>query len=440
MKNSNTTTSLKTYKSRSLMRNKTKSLNESCLSKILNSPINKKNTYTLRQKSKKFINLNIKPPKSKRDIPLPTTSSTKNLNNSIKPEQTLTAEISLNSICSTEAPLKRVHSFHKKNSILQKQDEVLELQLSNSRLQNEIMILNEKNNTLNNIINIKSTECDILKNKYTNLIEELKQENSLLKQKTEKEIQKLKETSEKQIHSINSLISITIELCDILLSKQTTITNSRCNLSNNNNECSLDVYDSFNCDEERKNSLIEQIQSLILSKIFSIKRSFNINIDQKEIDKINNWSSISYYNKKNISAFVNTINTNEEISNSISKIYLNSNDTSNEFDLSVSGQFLNNNASPKFNNFEDKSPSLNNLPKKNLLSELKSSKGSFGDFNSNNTKNNENKSNCINILEYSLGDISNEKEQNVNPIDSFADIKPPIENNISVGNINSTEK
>lgn len=434
MKNSNTTSSLKTYKSRSLMRNKTKSLNESCLSKILNSPINKKNTYTLRQKSKQFINLNIKPPKSKREIPLPTTSSTKNLNNSIKPEQTLTAEISLSSICSTEAPLKRVHSFHKKNSILQKQDEVLELQLTNSRLKNEIMILNEKNNTLNNIINIKNTECDILKNKYTNLIEELKQENMLQKQKTEKEIQKLKEINEKQIHSINSLISITIELCDILLSKQTTITNSRCNLSNNNNECSLDVYDSFNCDEERRNSLIEQIQSLILSKIFSIKRSFNINIDQKEIDKINNWSSISYYNKKNISAFVNTINTNEEISNSISKIYLNSNDTSNEFDLSVSGQFLNNNASPKFNSFENKS-SLNNLPKKNLLNE-----GSLCEYNSNNTKNNDNKSNCINILEYSLGDISNEKEQNLNPIDSFADIKPPIENNISVGNINSTEK
>ena len=434
MKNSNTTSSLKTYKSRSLMRNKTKSLNESCLSKILNSPINQKNNYTLRQKSKQFINLNIKPPKSKREIPLPTTSSTKNLNNSIKPEQTLTAEISLSSICSTEAPLKRVHSFHKKNSILQKQDEVLELQLTNSRLKNEIMILNEKNNTLNNIINIKNTECDILKNKYTNLIEELKQENMLQKQKTEKEIQKLKEINEKQFHSINSLISITIELCDILLSKQTTITNSRCNLSNNNNECSLDVYDSFNCDEERRNSLIQQIQSLILSKIFSIKRSFNINIDQKEIDKINNWSSISYYNKKNISAFVNTINTNEEISNSISKIYLNSNDTSNEFDLSVSGQFLNNNASPKFNSFENKS-SLNNLPKKNLLNE-----GSLCEYNSNNTKNNDNKSNCINILEYSLGDISNEKEQNLNPIDSFADIKPPIENNISVGNINSTEK
>ena len=155
---------------------------------------------------------------------------------------------------------------------MQKQDEVLELQLTNSRLKNEIMILNEKNNTLNNIINIKNTECDILKNKYTNLIEELKQENMLQKQKTEKEIQKLKEINEKQIHSINSLISITIELCDILLSKQTTITNSRCNLSNNNNECSLDVYDSFNCDEERRNSLIEQIQSLILSKIFSIKR------------------------------------------------------------------------------------------------------------------------------------------------------------------------
>ena len=57
MKNSNTTSSLKTYKSRSLMRNKTKSLNESCLSKILNSPINKKNTYTLRQKSKQIFHL-----------------------------------------------------------------------------------------------------------------------------------------------------------------------------------------------------------------------------------------------------------------------------------------------------------------------------------------------------------------------------------------------
>lgn len=453
MKNSNTASSLKSYKKKQLIRNKTKSLNESTIANMLESPIKNQNTYTQKQKTKKIIKLNLKPPKSKRDIPLPTNYSSKNLNSSNKQEQTLTAEISLSSICSTEDPAKKKSSNKKMNSILKTHDEILELQLTNSRLQNEIMILNEKNNTLNNIINIKNTECDILKNKYTSLIDELTQENQNLKQKNENDSSKYQETIDKYYHALNSLVNIVIDICDLMLSKPPAITNSHTNLStnNNNNDFSLDVYDSFNCDEDKRTSLIEQIQSIILAKVASLKKAFGLGIDQKEIDKINSWNS-NYINKKNISNIVNTINTNEDNSNSISKIYLNSNDTSNDFDLSVSGQFINNNntnnisASPKFNSFDESGNKSTITQKKNLLSELKSSKSSFGDFSSNTNKNQDNtlSQNCINMGDYSIGDIvTNEaKEQNLNQIDSFADIKPPVENNLnnfSVGNIDNTD-
>ena len=52
----------------------------------------------------------------------------------------------------------------------------MEYQLKNSRLTNEINILNEKMKSLNEIITIKDTENEMYKNKYNSFMNELKNE------------------------------------------------------------------------------------------------------------------------------------------------------------------------------------------------------------------------------------------------------------------------
>ena len=52
----------------------------------------------------------------------------------------------------------------------------MEYQLKNSRLTNEINILNEKMKILNEIITIKDTKNEMYKNKYNSFMNELKNE------------------------------------------------------------------------------------------------------------------------------------------------------------------------------------------------------------------------------------------------------------------------
>ena len=227
------------------------------------------------------------------------------------------------------------------------------------------------------------------------------------------------------------------------------------------------MFDINTGEEERKNVLIEQIKDLFSSKLNLIKKHLNINIDTSFFDRVKDLS----ISKMNYSNITNSMKKNNDDFNiSLSKSNFNSNDNSNDFDLSVSKSFYNittntnnnsyNNlsASPKFNSFCDniKSENKNDLKNNNndnnnilplmLLSEAKSLRGSFGEYSSNSNvinKNleqdyskNSNKQN-INILDYSIGDIVNngnedKNEENkegklLNKIDSFANIKSSLE-------------
>ena len=119
----------------------------------------------------------------------------------------LLTEISLNSI-NTSSENNTNKFFSSRSNSLQKnkikdlikiQDELLEFKLQNSRLQNEILILKEKNKSLNNIIEMKNIENEILINKYKNIISDLNNQNSLFKEEFEKQINFYKENNLKQI-------------------------------------------------------------------------------------------------------------------------------------------------------------------------------------------------------------------------------------------------
>ena len=62
------------------------------------------------------------------------------------------------------------------SEIIKLNNEIMEYQLKNSRLTNEINILNEKMKSLNEIITIKDTENEMYKNKYNSFMNELKNE------------------------------------------------------------------------------------------------------------------------------------------------------------------------------------------------------------------------------------------------------------------------
>ncbi len=398
-------------------------------------------------------------------------------------------EISLSSVNSNEfqnikIDPSRSNSSSKKQmkEFLKCQDEILELKLQNGRLQNENKILTEKNKSLNNIIEMKSTENELLSNKYSTLISDLKQDNSNIKDKYEKDLKYYKEMNEKYNIAIKSLLNFTIEVFELFMSNSNNNFSSSKNLiypshslykSNNNStninmgELSIDMFDINTGEEERKNVLIEQIKDLFSSKLNLIKKHLNINIDTSFFDRVKDLS----ISKMNYSNITNSMKKNNDDFNiSLSKSNFNSNDNSNDFDLSVSKSFYNittntnnnsyNNlsASPKFNSFCDniKSENKNDLKNNNndnnnilplmLLSEAKSLRGSFGEYSSNSNvinKNleqdyskNSNKQN-INILDYSIGDIVNngnedKNEENkegklLNKIDSFANIKSSLE-------------
>ena len=353
----------------------------------------------------------------------------------------LLTEISLNSINTSSENNTNKFLSSRSNSlqkskikdIMKIQDELLEFKLQNSRLQNEILILKEKNKSLNNIIEMKNIENEILINKYKNIISDLNNQKSIFKEEFEKQINFYKENNLKQIISIKSLLKFSSAIVEIFLNSQNKI---NINSSNNNVESSIDFFDS-NIDEDRKN-LFEQIKELYITKINLIKNNLNINFDFSFIDKFKDYNSNQNNFKMNLSNVINSIRkNNDDFFNSFS-----SNKNSNDFDLSVSKSFYNmnnnsnsNNISPKFNslssfNFENGNNKIISYKMSDKL--LSNDKNSLSDSNLNlKEKNNIKKQ--INILDYSIGDIVNNevnediKGDSINKIDSFKNIKPNFE-------------
>ena len=298
--------------------------------------------------------------------------------------------------------------------IIKAQNELFELQLINSRFENDNRIKSEKIKSLEEIIKMKETENDLIKTKYNDYINEFKNEIAYLS-KVNNDNKKYKVQYDNMKTSFKNFIQITIEIFEIFISNKNNNHITHRSTLSNKNETSFDIYDSFTnlCDDERKNTLISQIQSLFIAKLKSLDHLYSLNID-KEIEKIQTWN----YNTNNNSSN-NITNTISNISN-ILKNNLNneiSNSNENDFDLSMSKTFFH--QSPRFSSFMKKeknnisygsfcdnvtniiipkSQSNNTSIMKNININITSN------FNSNNTMKSPGNNN-MNILDCSFGDF-----------------------------------
>ena len=326
------------------------------------------------------------------------------------------------------------------------QAEILELQLINSRFKNEIQILIEKNKSLNEILDIKNKDIEILKNKNNQLYNETNVELDILKKKYENDIIKQKKNYDKSISIIKSLINITIELCETIINGNNynykNIKPKMSGLDNNSiSDNSLDIYEcnntfsnqdiiNFNKDEEKKYNLLKQIKEIIIEKINFITKELNLILDSSFIEKIEHIRSWNFQQIKSFPTFsflMSNIKRSNTNNNSINNISIN-----DDFDFSVSKSFYNHSQdgsiSPKFNNSSLKSnvkqfrvSNTNNKMPINISNESKNLFSSLNEI-SNNNKENENKINLVsnaprkifNILEYSLVDLNEGEEKIMN--------------------------
>ena len=372
-------------------------------------------------------------------------------------------------------------SSRKCNDLLMVQDEILELKLINSRYNNEIIILNEKNNSLKEIIDMKDKEIKLIKNKYNQMIEDTNNEQNKIKQNLENDYKSLLKKYDLSIKCIKSLIETVIELTETIIFSEKNnnnpiFSNNACKNLNFNQisfsaaaECSLDMYESNlntdnNKDEEKdckRITLLEQIKEIIIEKINNIIYMLNLVLDSSILDKIehlNNWSihnfnikyspnysfNLNNYPKRNNININNTNNLNDELfSGSLSKYNMSlNNEVSNDFDFSVSKSFYNPSsnisASPKFNRSIKVEKNTNNSKgnaKSLLFSFDEASKINVVHNNNNilnNTSNNNlniNNHNIFNILEYSMVDLINSGDYASSNIHNIININNTINNN-----------
>ena len=398
---------------------------------------NSNNINTNRNK-KSNINKNI--PKQKKKILI------YNINNGLNSNYNLYNN-SNDNICLT-------NSSRYNEQTISAQDEILEFKLINSRLKNEIQILVEKNKSLNEILEIKNKDIEILKNKNDKLYNESNDELIKLKKKYESDMIKQKNLYERAISIIKSLINTIIELCEAILtngSNAINYTNTFKSLKQKNNaiennslnDYSLDIYEgnntfstqdviNINKDEEKRYNLLKQIKEIIIEKINFITKELNLILDISFIEKIDHIRSWNFQQIKSfptLSFLMSNVKKNN--ANSINNISLN-----DDYDFSVSKSFLNHSqedgvsVSPKFNNSSIRSNnshlrvSYNNKMPDITLNESKSLFGSFNEIISNNKKENENKNKVdmisiepkkiINILEYSMVNLNDLEEDNNN--------------------------
>ena len=223
-------------------------------------------------------------------------------------------------------------------------EEISSYKLQNIKLENEIILLNEKIKSLNQVQIFYCNENDILKSKYTDLQEDYKKYLENIK-KIKHELNQYKTQTAKLTQNLKSSLNTLLDVVELLLSPRSTNTNKQSIIYNENISYSMDIYDSYNNEEEKRIVIFDQIQSLILSKFNFMKKILNLNFDA-EVEKVKNWNNTFNYNKSN----------NNEINVSNIKLYLKTYEShsfesskKDIFDLSISNQFLKNN-SPKFNN------------------------------------------------------------------------------------------
>ena len=325
-----------------------------------------------------------------------------------------------------------------KIEILKLSNDLIEYRLKNSRLINEIAILNEKIQSQNEIINIKENENKLYKEKYSSFIEDLKSDNLKLKQNNID----IKKCNDRFSYAFKNLLNTFIDLIEFIIgnfsSRSRSIRSSKsCNKNINNSkyESSIDIYDSFITDEEKKNQLLIQIKNIILIKVKYFQSIFINQSFEREIEKIQNLNNLNL--SSNIKSLCNMSNIFKTNNNEISNSVFNEIDllTSQNINILNSTKKIKNNQNIKNKNII--SDSLLNAIKSSPINTNNNSFASFIDFDSNESKNikksksvntsiiknininitsndiSVNKNNYINILDCSFGDLISNKNNKI---------------------------
>ena len=325
-----------------------------------------------------------------------------------------------------------------KIEILKLSNDLIEYRLKNSRLINEIAILNEKIQSQNEIINIKENENKLYKEKYSSFIEDLKSDNIKLKQNNID----IKKCNDRFSYAFKNLLNTFIDLIEFIIgnfsSRSRSIRSSKsCNKNINNSkyESSIDIYDSFITDEEKKNQLLIQIKNIILIKVKYFQSIFINQSFEREIEKIQNLNNLNL--SSNIKSLCNMSNIFKTNNNEISNSVFNEIDllTSQNINILNSTKKIKNNQNIKNKNII--SDSLLNAIKSSPINTNNNSFASFIDFDSNESKNikksksvntsiiknininitsndiSVNKNNYINILDCSFGDLITNKNDKI---------------------------
>lgn len=154
--------------------------------------------------------------------------------------------------------------------------------------------MNDKLKSYKSIITVKNNELDLINRKHKDFTDEIKKDVEKNKKIISENIF-LKETMQKHHVTLKSTICILLDVLEILITQKTIPVNSNFTKSlsvtqytgqhgENNSNISIDMYDSYNNEEEKKSNLIEQILNIIMVKISYLKKTFNIDFD-KELQK-----------------------------------------------------------------------------------------------------------------------------------------------------------
>lgn len=141
---------------------------------------------------------------------------------------------------------------------------------------------------------MKNNEVELINRRHKDIIDDIKKDVEKNK-KLSSENLTLKETIQKYNIIVKSTITILLDILEILITqknippsqnftKSFSVTQNTVQQGENNSNISIDMYDSYNNEEEKKMNLIEQMQNVIIAKISYIKKMFNIDFD-KEIQK-----------------------------------------------------------------------------------------------------------------------------------------------------------
>ncbi len=166
---------------------------------------------------------------------------------------------------------------------------------------NDKKINNSKIKDIKDILNISN------KNSNTNLhslSSKLNNSSFILKKKyKEKYLKKFEKPLTSTLGVLLDIIELNISTKPINTARDSVL---KTNPNYENASYSIDIYESsYNCEEEKRNILIDQIQSLIISKLRYMQKFSGVNLE-KEIIKVKSWNGV--LNKENNSILSNISN------------------------------------------------------------------------------------------------------------------------------------